>query len=145
MFRVAGVLGRYSNDRAVGARLAQVRRALTEAEGALSVPGSRQAAQWRSHALASRLDTAQTSLLVERYMSGEGSSTLARAFGLSENGVLAQLRRSGAKIRPLGKVTPAEVQEMARLRERGLTYKAIGDRYGITRASVAKRLAKSAG
>ena len=137
---MAEVLGRYSNDKAAQGRMGRAVEGLSLNPSNEARPSK---SRWKRHALRKRLSPEEKATLVQRYIEGEASPVLAKAFGLSENGVLAQLRRSGVKLRPLGKVTPADVHEMRRLRARGLTYQAIGDRYGITRVSVSKRLAKA--
>lgn len=138
---LAGVLGRYSNDKSVATRLARVAKALVEAQAGRSDtdPGPHQ--DWHPHSLDSRLSAMQKASLVERYLADEGSSTLARSFGLSENGVLALLRRSGVVLRPPSKVTAADRTEMQRLRQAGWTHAAIGEWFGVARATVARRLA----
>lgn len=60
--------------------------------------------------------------------------------GVSENGVLVHLKRAGVTLRPAGKVTQAEVAEMARLRGDGWTYAAIGDRFDVTSSAIKLRL-----
>lgn len=77
--------------------------------------------------------------MTRQYAEGEGSTVLARRYGISENGVLAHLERSGVPRRH-GKVTAQDVVEMARLREAGWTYRRIAQEYGLTRRSVSRRL-----
>ncbi len=77
--------------------------------------------------------------MTREYEQGEDITVLARRYGISENGVLAHLERSGLPRRH-GKVTDEEVEEMALLREAGWTYRRIGEKYGLTRRSVSRRL-----
>jgi hypothetical protein len=95
---------------------------------------------WQAHALSNRLGTVTLAELVEDYLAGDGSTILARRFGISENAVLAHLKHSGVELRPAGKVTPDDVIEMHRLRKGGWTYQAIGEKFGITRVAVRRRL-----
>ena len=41
--------------------------------------------------------------MVDDYRSGEGSTVLARRYAVSENGVLAFVKRSGVRLRPPGR------------------------------------------
>jgi hypothetical protein len=77
---------------------------------------------------------------VRDYLAGEGCTVLSRRYGVSENGVVYQLRRSGVAVRPRGKVTNQQVEQMRKLRDSGWTYQAIGDLFGITRSAVKLRL-----
>jgi hypothetical protein len=80
--------------------------------------------------------------IILEYEAGVGATTLAVVHGVSENGLRSHLARSGITIRPLGKVTVADVADMAQLRATGWTYKAIGEKYCITRTAVSHRLKK---
>lgn len=144
-FHVAEVLGRYSNDKSVAARLERVAKALVEAQAGRTDTNPVPRQDWHPHALDSRLSATQKASLVGRYRDGEGSSTLARAFGLSENGVLALLRRLGVALRPPSKVTAADRTGMQRLRQAGWTYAAIGERFGVTRVTVSRQLGTAGG
>ena len=141
-FHVAEVLGRYSNDTTALDRMNKVvevlRRRPTASDQETGSP------RWSAHTVERRLSGEQKAALSQAYLAGESTPVLARRYGICENSVLAQLRRSGVPVRPGGKVTAADVDEMRQLRSRGLTYRAIGERYGITRTSVAKRLATRA-
>lgn len=81
--------------------------------------------------------------LVADYVSGLSASQVADKYGVSLTTVLDRLRKAGVT-RPLGKVTPEDVVEMARLRQAGWTYREIGERYGVTRHAVAMRLSRMA-
>jgi len=78
--------------------------------------------------------------LVADYAAGDGCTTLSRRYGVSENAVLAHLKRVGVPIRPPGKVSLDDLAEMDRLRANGWTYRAIGERFGITRSAASFRL-----
>lgn len=81
--------------------------------------------------------------MAQDYRAGVGSYRLARKYGVSESTVLARLRASGIDT----SITETELRQraedaaaMVRLREARWTYKAIGERFGITRQGVAKRI-----
>jgi len=96
-------------------------------------------------AVAHRLTPARMDRLLQEYRAGDGCTVLARRFGVSESGVLAQLKRAGVAVRPanLGKLTVEDVAAMRRLREAGWTHRAIGERFGVTRQAVGRRLDRS--
>ena len=73
------------------------------------------------------------------YRGGSTAKDVAARFEVSESALLARLRASGV-VRSNAKVTSAQVAEMAALREQGLTYREIAERYGITRRAVSNRL-----
>ena len=98
------------------------------------------AADWHRHALARRLPPERLDQLVADYQAGDGCTTLAARYGVSENGVLAHLARCGVERRGPGKVSLDDVVEMARLCQAGWTYQAIGERFGVTRVAVKRRL-----
>ena len=133
--RTAEVLARYSRLTIVKKRLAGIRTVLASTAQREAI-----AAGWQPHSLARRLGRDQIDRLVSGYLAGVGSTVLARRYGVSENSVLAQLKRSGVKLRPPGKVSADDVTEMARLRHEGWTYTAIGEKFGITRTAVSRRL-----
>lgn len=133
--QLAGVLGRYSQDRGVQARMDRVMQApdvLEHRRGSEEPP--------QSHALRRRLSWSQQEELVRRYEAGEGCSNLARVFGISENGVLGQLRRSGVVLRTPGKLSEEDVASMRMLRAQGMTHKTIAEQFGVTRSVVTRRL-----
>ncbi len=81
--------------------------------------------------------------MAQEYLAGVGSYRLARKYVVSESTVLARLRRMGIET----SVSEVELQqraddtaEMGRLRQAGWTYRAIGERFGLTRQGVAKRV-----
>lgn len=116
----------------------KVEHARTEAERQVRAGGSR---RWQPHALKRRFSAARLEQLVADYRSGMGCVVLAQKYGVSENAVLAQLRRAEVELRQPGKVTPDDVVEMRRLRQLGWTYQAIGEKFGMTRVAVRRRLA----
>jgi DNA-binding transcriptional regulator LsrR (DeoR family) len=81
--------------------------------------------------------------MVVDYRSGIGSWRLARKYGVSSSTVLTRLRTAGVEL-DIAQTTSAKhgliTDEMARLRESGWTYKAIGAKYGVTRQAVKMRL-----
>jgi len=92
------VLGRYSRLDLVARRLRRIRSALDGAGPRLANGNA-----WRSHALARRLTSEELDRMVDDYRSGEGSTVLARRYAVSENGVLAFVKRSGVRLRPPGR------------------------------------------
>ena len=54
---------------------------------------------WRPHALARRLESNELDRMVEDYRSGDGCTVLGRRYGVSQNGVLAHLKRVGVALR----------------------------------------------
>jgi hypothetical protein len=100
-------------------------------------------ARWTAQNLTHRLGKATVARLVRDYEAGDGCTTLARRYGLSENGVLAEVKRSGVELRPPGKLTEVDVAEMARLRAAGWTYRAIGQRFGVSRTAATARLRRT--
>lgn len=133
----ADLLGRYSNSVVTGVKIEHAR---AEAERQVRVGGSR---RWQPHALKRRFSAARLEQLIADYRSGMGCVVLAQKYGVSENAVLAQLRRAGVELRSSGKVTPDDVVEMRRLRQEGWTYQAIGEKFGVTRMAVKRRLGQS--
>ncbi|MGL5823495.1 MAG: hypothetical protein ACRCYU_01325 [Nocardioides sp.] len=134
---MAELLGHYSK---FGTELGKRHRRLVKVlERGDPVPDRAVERRWVAHRLEDRPDV-DVAQIVREYEAGDGCCTLAVSHGLSENGVLALLKRQGVMLRPPGKVTPADVREMARLRERGWTYRAIGERFGVTRVAVKRRI-----
>jgi hypothetical protein len=131
---LADVLARYSRGLPTARRIGRVRRALAE------MPPRPAEVLWVAHGVARRLGQTTVAQLVRDYKSGDGCRILARRYNLSENGVLAQLKRSGVVLRPPAKVTVTDFAEMARLRASGWTYRALGERFGMTRTAVSARL-----
>lgn len=85
--------------------------------------------------LASDLDT-----MIAEYVSGMGCVLLPRKYCIAENTVLARLKEAGVPVRPPVSIEPVALAEMASLRADGWTLRARGQRYGLTRQTVAKRL-----
>lgn len=77
------------------------------------------------------------------YEAGGTCQGLAREYGVPESTMRNFFRRAQIQMRPLGKVTPQEVEQMVSLRERGWTYEAIGKKFGVTRVAVKRRLGQS--
>lgn len=134
--RAAELLGHYSSDRAAQGRMDQARDAIQ----AISIERRPPVGHWTPHAVEARLSQAQIAELVQLYVEGDRSPELSKRFDVSEASIVNVLKRQGVEIRGNARVTAAQVPEMRRLRQRGMTYQAIGDRFGITRTSVAKRL-----
>lgn len=76
------------------------------------------------------------------YASGMGCVLLSRKYGVAENTVLVHLKASGVELRPRGKLTPEEAEELVRLRQDGWTLRALAERYGVSRAAVSSRLSR---
>lgn len=87
-----------------------------------------------------RLVSAEIDAIVADYAAGLGCTLIARKYGIADNTVLVHLRQAGVKLRERGKLTAADVDEMRRLRDKGWTLCALGERYGLTRQTVAVRL-----
>jgi len=133
---LAEVLGRYSKTAQVAERITRIPEARAK-----SGPRHDHELEWRPHALWRRLSREQLESLAQEYLQGEGSTVLARRYGVSENAVLGQLKREGVALRKPGKLTAEDVGEMQRLRDHGWTYRDIGNRFGVTRVAVSRRLA----
>lgn len=69
---------------------------------------------------------------------------MSRKYGPSENTVLARLREAGVVIRPQGYLDPVARQEMGALRAEGWTLRSLGEKYGISRQTVAAKLQERA-
>lgn len=131
---MAELLARYSRHDVAAMRMKRVREATAGGE-IRTVDRS----LWQPHAITRRLSAAQLATMRAEYERGEDSPVLAQRYGISENGVLAHLQRCGVPRRH-GKVSAEDIVEMARLREAGWTYRQIGEKYGLTRRSVSRRL-----
>jgi hypothetical protein len=136
--RSAEVLERYSKFGTLASRIGRVRSGALRTGERPDPPDA-----WRPQALARRLSTGDLVQMEREYLAGDGCTILSRRYGVSENAVLAHLRRVGLVVRSLGKVTLDDVTEMRRLRSRGWTYQSIGERFGITRTAVSRRLQDS--
>ena len=78
------------------------------------------------------------------YRSGIGSWRLARKYGVSDSTVLARLESAGVDL-DVAQTTQraqreAAAEEMCRLREEGWSLVAIGEKFGVTRQTVATRI-----
>lgn len=93
-------------------------------------------------ALAKRLPPEQLDLMVQEYLSGEGCTVLSRRYGTSENGVIAHLKRRGVPIRPRGKLSTADRDEIRRLRDAGWSLQSIADQFAVTRSAVSRHLTR---
>lgn len=116
-------------ERAWVAALAEVREDHATASG------------YTPHAVTRRFSPEQLRQILVEYQAGEGCTSLSRRYGISENAVLALLERAGVPRRPLGRFTPDDVAEMRRLRQAGWTYREIGEKFGVTKVAVSRRLA----
>lgn len=130
----AELLARYSRHDVAAMRMKRIGKATAAGE-----VRTVERKVWQRHAIARRLSSAQLASMRAEYERGEDSPLLAQRYGISENSVLAQLERCGVPRRH-GRVSAEDVVEMARLREAGWTYRRIGERFGLTRRSVSRRL-----
>lgn len=133
---LAEVLGRYSNQAPVGVSV----RAVT----ALSAADVRDQ-PWSPPKLVGttrvrRILAIELDALIADYRGGMGCVLLSRKYGIAENTVLARLKEAGVDVRPQGYLDPDALREMASLRADGWTLKALGEKYGVTRQTVAVRL-----
>ena len=135
---MAEVLGRYSKLGPTGVRVAKA----TEV-----ARSQRRMEPWVSPKMTvtrvRRMAPEDVEAMVTDYRGGVGSWRLARKYGVSDSTVLARLKAAGVEIRTEPVEDPAQVatvQEMARLRDEGWTLSRIGERFGITRQTVAMRL-----
>ena len=131
----AEALRRHSNrgpteERLEKARLAAEHERRPEPWSPTKTPGP---PLWRN------MSTDEWRAMVTMYQGGSTANEVATTFEVSESALLARLRAAGV-VRPNGKVTLKEVYEMAQLRAQGLSYREIGERYGITRRAVSTRL-----
>lgn len=74
------------------------------------------------------------------YESGVTCRGLAVVYGVPESTMRDFLRRAGVEVRPLGRLSPEDVAEMVDLRQAGWTLQALGDRFGVSRVAVKRRL-----
>lgn len=133
---MAEVLGRYSKLSATGIR---VRKAQDRAQHEL------RSEPWEAPSLSGRsrvrlVLSGRGEEIRAAYEAGATVLGLAESYGVPETTMRDFFHRECIVIRPQGKVTPEQVEEMARLRERGWTYKEIGDQFGVTRHAVMNRL-----
>lgn len=133
---MAEVLGRYSKLSETGLRVENAR---------LAAEAQRRVEPWMSPELtgAHRVRAvlkARAEEIRARYEAGGTCQGLARLYGVSESTMRDFFRRPGIVIRPLGTITAADVSGMVQLRAAGWTYREIGDKYGVTRQAVARRL-----
>ena len=132
---MAEVLRRHSNrgpteERLEKARLAAEHERRPQSWSPTKTPGP---SRWRN------MSTDEWRAMVTMYQGGSTAKEVAANFDVSESALLARLRAGGV-VRPKGKVTLDQVDEMAQLRRQGLSYREIGERYGITRRAVSTRL-----
>jgi DNA-binding CsgD family transcriptional regulator len=79
--------------------------------------------------------------MVRAYEEGMSTYDIAKQLGMSKVIVWKILRRRGVKLRPRGgRVSTTLQPECIKLRRRGLTYKQIGKRLGLTPRQVSLRL-----
>lgn len=136
MTHLAEVLGRYSNQAAVGMSVRSVAEAAwTDARDE----------PWTSPKLTGttrvrRLLATDLEEMVADYEAGMGCVRLSRKYGVAENTVLERLKRAGVDIRGRGQPPSNEIDEMVVLRAQGWTLRMIGERFGVTRQTVATRL-----
>ena len=133
--RIGEVLRRHSNrgpteERLEKAHLVAERERRPKPWSPTKTPGP---SRWRN------MSTDEWRAMVTRYQGGSTAKEVAARFEVSESALLTRLQALGV-VRPNAKVTRAQVAEMAALREQGLTYREIGERYGITRRAVSTRL-----
>ena len=134
---MAEVLGRHSNHGPMGARA----RALVETASAdvrdepwLS-PGRGGATQVK------RVMASELASMIADYERGMGCVLLSRKYGIAETTVLAYVKGAGVDVRPRG-VEVGVMKELVELRAEGWTLSALGEKYGLTRQTVAARLRK---
>lgn len=90
-----------------------------------------------------RMRPAEIEAMVADYRTGIGSWRLAKKYGVSSTTVLERLKAAGAEVGSRSveqSEQRAVTAEMEQLRAAGLTYREIGERFGVTRQTVAKRL-----
>lgn len=136
---MAEVLGRYSNQRSVGAcARSLVMAASTQVRSEPCAPPKLVGTTRVRRLLAMDLDA-----ITADYADGLGCVLLSRKYGIAENTVLARLKEAGVDVRPQAFLEADELEEMASLRADGWTLDALGERYGVTRQTVAARLRRS--
>jgi hypothetical protein len=130
------VLGRYSNQGVIGAGVRTLRdRASTEVREQ----------PWEPPKLVGttrvrRLLAIELGRMIADYERGMGCVWLSRRYGVAENTVLTRLRAAGVTVRSQRLLDAASLEEMAALRADGWTLRALGEKYGVTRQTVAARL-----
>lgn len=81
--------------------------------------------------------------MVAAYRAGVGPAALARKYGVSDSTVRAQIKAAGVALDLLDRQREryhAANNEMMRLRDDGWTHREIGQKFGITRQAVGRRL-----
>lgn len=81
--------------------------------------------------------------MIADYQSGLGCVRLSRKYGIAENTVLERLKAAGVEICPQRFLDADALTEMTALRADGWTLRALGERYGMTRQTVAVRIRKA--
>jgi len=102
-------------------------------------PYSRQDDERTFHKLQRRLGDDVLLALGERYSGGESATVLASEAGIAESALYAHLARLGVP-RKRRLLHDDALPEMMRLRDQGWTYRAIGERFGVTRSAISSRL-----
>jgi transposase-like protein len=91
------------------------------------------------HALKRRLSPEMREEIVARYLSGENSLPLSRAFGVSKTGLLDLLRREGVELRRRP-ITESDARRAARLYESGMSISEVVDQIGYSFSTVRRAL-----
>jgi DNA-directed RNA polymerase specialized sigma24 family protein len=88
-----------------------------------------------------RLRPEQVADLLVQYKGGTSLAALASTFGIHESTVKAHIRRAGATMRPVRKITAEQVREMVQLYERdGWSTAQIGQHLGCDKKTVNRHL-----
>lgn len=93
-----------------------------------------------------RMPEDEVRAMVADYRSGIGSWRLARQYGVSDSTVLAHVKAAGVEIEDPAQrhaANRALTTEMRRLRDKGWTLAAIGEKFGVTRQAISMRLARA--
>ena len=130
------MLGRYSNHGAVAASVSALRdRVSAEVRDEPWMPPRLVGTTRVRLLLAADLES-----IIADYRSGLGCVLLSRKYGIAENTVLDRLKAAGVEVRRHGFLDADALTEMTSLRADGWTLRALGERYGITRQTVAARI-----
>lgn len=93
-------------------------------------------------ALRRRLSPEMRQEIVARYLSGENSLPLSRAYGVSKTGLLDLLRREGVELRRRP-ITESDARWAARLYESGMSISEVVEQIGYSFSTVRRALHRS--
>jgi hypothetical protein len=128
------------NDLVVGVRRYKLNQALKEyLASELRVRKRTSVHSRQPQKIVRRLGPEVTTQLVAEYAVGESAAALARRYKVSKTAVLELVAKAGA-IRPRNVMTAEMIKTARQLREQGLLYREIADRFGVHKDTVRRAL-----